>query len=199
MEVELKLIDASDAGAVWSVGESRSARRILATQTTLAESVAKAIGVELAPSAARARKKSLPVSGGEGFAELYAVLACALHAETEPDGAQSEAGRIRLGEVGVLASASDVDLQRAQIARAMADWSRGEALTFFCQTSDLDPSYAVPYAMVAENVVAVDPQLAEQFSAHALDPELPRTPVSSDGTSRISTTQAGWVTPSGSC
>lgn len=50
------------------------------------------------------------ISGGEGFAELYAALAYALHAETGPGGAQSEADRIRLDEVATLAAATDPDL-----------------------------------------------------------------------------------------
>lgn len=65
----------------------------------------------------------------------------------------------------------------------MAAGSRGEALTYYRQASDFDPSYAVPYAMFAEQLVSADPQLAERFGARtlALDPELTRTPVSSDG------------------
>ena len=65
----------------------------------------------------------------------------------------------------------------------MAAGSRGEALTYYRQASDLDPSCAVPYAMIAEQLVSADPKLAERFGARALalDPELARTPVSSDG------------------
>ena len=211
--VELELIDASDGSSVWRGGESGSARTILATQTMLAESVAEALGVELAPSAARARKKSLPVgegaydlylrgrdaaaqqdngraialyetaiSDGEGFAELYAALAYALHAETGPDGAHSEPGRVRLDEVAALAAASDPDLPQAQVARGMAAGSRGEALTYYRQAVELDPSYAVPYAMIAVQLVSVDPRLSERFGARAaaLDPELTKAPVAGD-------------------
>ena len=195
VEFELELID-SAGGSLWRERRSTSPRAIFAAQTEVAEEVARALGIDLAPSAARARKKALPVS--EGAYDLYlrgrdaaarndvrraielyelaisegdgfAELYAALAFALYHDdaGAGAEARRDRLGAVAALAAAADPDLPSAQVARGMAAPRRGEALTHFRRAVELDPSYAFAYAIIAGQLAAVDETLAARSRARA--------------------------------
>ena len=201
IELDLELIDSADGGSVWHARRSGPFETVLATQTEVAEAIAEALHIDLGPSAARARKKSTLVSEGaydlylrgrdavamrdtaraielyesairegDGFAELYAALAYALYVESAslPDDMKLE----RLAEVAALAAASDPDLPQAQVARGLAAASRGEALTYFRRAVELDRSYALPYAMIANWLAVVVPELSRRFDerARALDP-----------------------------
>lgn len=199
VDLDLELIDAANGATVWCGRHTASFTDIFACQTEIAESVTAALGLELGPSPARARKKSTFVTE-EGYdlylrgrdavaqrdAELavelfervikagegFAELYAALSYALHPD--PSPAAHERLGEVAALATASDPDLPQAQVARGMAAETRGESLTYFRRAVELDPSYAFAYAMIGAELAAVDPELAARFEARAraVDPRL---------------------------
>lgn len=116
------------------------------------------------------------IGAGEGFAELYAALATALHralAEgliAEPAGAEA-----RLREVASLAAAADPDLPEAALAQAIAAESLPDALEHVRRALELDPSLAEAYLFAARAVADIEPARAGELlrRAAAFDPQDP--------------------------
>ena len=102
---------------------------------------------------------------GEGFAELYAALARALH-DGMASGGLGEAAD-RLTEVAALATAADPDLAPAHAAKGMAASARGEALGYYRRAIELDSSYALAYRLIGDQLARAEPDLSRRFLERA--------------------------------
>lgn len=99
------------------------------------------------------------IRDGEGFAEVYAALATALH-RSLAGGLLAEPARAeaRLREVASLAAAADPDLPEAALAQAIAAESLPDALGHARRALELDPSFADAYVFAARAVAEIAPE-----------------------------------------
>jgi TolB-like protein len=109
------------------------------------------------------------VSVDGSLAEAQALLARALALQRDITGEVDEALEARIAQASGAALAADPDLPDAQVAMGLAENGQEAALGYFRHAVELDPSFALGYHEIADEIVGIDTQRATAFYQKSLD------------------------------
>jgi TolB-like protein len=114
------------------------------------------------------------VSVDASLAEAQAVLARTLASERDISGEFDPALEARIAQASGAAIAADPDLPDAQSAMGLAESGQDDALAYFRHAVELDPSFALGYHQIGDEVVGIDTERAIAFYQRSLelDPKL---------------------------
>jgi TolB-like protein len=200
--IELELVDPAAGSTIWSGTYAPEPSKILAVQTEAAGDIAKALGVDVEPTAARVRSAARVVDPGAYRAYLrgrdaevrgrtddavrfyrqaaeadagFSEALASLALVLEGSGSTPDVGdEGRREELATRAYQLDPDLPEA--AAAMASVSRGlrQALDYLRHGVEVDRSWGDGYRRIADRIRPYDPVRAAAFyrASLAVDPRL---------------------------